>query len=173
MLNTKKVTLIELEKSFYWRRPQATFNLEDPDIDVCFQYFLEGSHSNLLDIPGTKIKGLKLRTDFAVIYAYRLPELILMQMNPAVQFIYIQHGYYPDLITRKPSQVFKKFDRVILYSKMLIQALFCGLKLAVAIDIIRLWISHRYRASNLSEPSLCVLIDKNWQSLNVGVSYHF
>lgn len=159
-------SMIELEQSFYHRRPLATFDLEDPVINVKFNYFLTGNSSKQQTTRGSKITGLKLYGDFAVIYAYRIPELILMQLNPTVKFIYVQHGYYPDLITRKFNQVFRKFDRVLLYVKLLIMGISKGLNISLALEMLWLWTVPKFKASKLPQPDLCVILDHSWQSFH-------
>lgn len=158
--------LIELEKSYYFRRPLATLDLEDSEIDVQFKYFLEGHPSDGQTIHGSKISGLNLYGDFAVIYAYRLPELILMQLNPEMKFIYIQHGYYPDLITRHFSQIFRKFDRLFLYTKLLISGISKGISISVIFEMLRLWTSPKFEATKLPQPDMCIILDDSWQSFH-------
>lgn len=166
MRKTLTGSMIELEQSFYSRRPLATFDVEDAEIDVQFKYFLENRPSKQHTVTGSKIAGLKLHGDFAVIYAYRLPELILMQLNPSVKFVYIQHGYYPDLITRKFSQIFRKFDRVFLYLKLLIVGLTNGLNIPIALEILKLWTVPKFKASKLPQPDLCIILDKSWENFH-------
>ena len=160
------VLMIELVQSFYLRRPIATFDLEDKEIDVQFKYFLAGESSKQQTSYGSKITGLKLQSDVAVIYAYRLPELILMQLNPEVKFVYIQHGYYPDLIIRKVSQIFHKFDRLILYIKLLFMGISKGLSISTALDILRLWTLPNFKATKLLHPDLCIILDDSWQNFH-------
>ena len=160
-------SMIELEQSFYFRRPLATFDLQDPDIDVRFEYFLDGEPSKQITNCGSKIKGLKLNGDFAVIYAYRIPELILMQLNPKMKFIYIQHGYYPDVITRKFNQAFRKFDRILLYTKLLIIGVTKGLDISIAFEMLKLWTVPKFKASKLRQPDLCIILDNSWKNFHV------
>lgn len=166
MRETLTGSMIELERNFYSRRPMATFDVEDTAIDVQFQYFLENRPTKEQTITGSKITGLKLSGDFAVIYAYRLPELILMQLNPSVKFVYIQHGYYPDLITRKISQIFRKFDRVFLYLKLLIVGVTNGLNISIVIEMLKLWTVPKFQASKLPQPDLCIILDTSWENFH-------
>ena len=123
-----------------------------------FKYFIDQNSINQIPINASRIKGFSLDCDVAVIYSYRIPELLLMIMNPDVKFVYIQHGYYPDLIKRHVFQILRKFDRIILFLRLICLALFAGLKLKYLLDILSVWTVPEYKAKNLPEPALCVVL---------------
>lgn len=166
MEKISKVSLIELEKKFFDRRPAATFDLSDNFLDVNFKYFIDQNSINQIPINASRIKGFSLDCDVAVIYSYRIPELLLMIMNPDVKFVYIQHGYYPDLIKRHVFQILRKFDRIILFLRLICLALFAGLKLSYLLDILSVWTVPEYKAKNLPEPALCVVLGDEWEKFH-------
>ena len=131
-----------------------------------FKYFINKGSADKIPIPSSKIKGLCLDCDVAVIYSYRIPELLLMKMNPDVKFVYIQHGYYPDLIKRHLFQILRKSDRISLFLYLIFLALFSGLKLKNLRDVLAVWTLPEYKAKNLPEPMLCVVSDYEWEKFH-------
>ena len=160
--------LIELEENFVSRRPMATFDLLDRSLDLRFAYFLSSQRPIDPPIESIMQTSLKLECDFAVIYAYRIPELLLIQANPAVDFIYVQHGYYPDYIRRSLTGILKKLDRVILYIKLLMIAPFFGVAWNSILDLTLIWLRPRHRAKSLRSPGLCIINGDDWREFHVS-----
>lgn len=156
-----KVSIIDLEHSSWYRRPNASIDISDKRLECEYRYIMKNEN---LDLPlqNSRLKNFTLDADYAVIFAYRVPELILIEKNPTVTFIYIQHGYYPDLIKRNISSIFRKFDRIILYTLWLIKFSIIDLNIRKTIDIVKIWTVKGFLASKLSGPKKCFMLDQSW-----------
>lgn len=156
------VVLFDLELSSWHRRPKATLDFSDARISAHYHYGIGSSKSNPCEISNSKLRSLNIKADVAVIYAYRIPELLLLLCNPEVKFIYMQHGYYPDRIKRDVSGIFKKYDRIVYYISLLLRFLIKTRNITAIKEILGLWLIDNYKIKHMPSPDLCVVLDLSW-----------
>lgn len=156
-----KICLIDLEESSWFRRPAAALNLDDDRIECEYLYVIS-TPSDEIPIKKRKLRTIKLDAEYAIIFAYRIPELILIQSNPEVKFLYVQHGYYPDFLERTFSGVFKKLDRIIRYFYFIVIYLSQFREFLILRDILKVWTVKNFKATKLSAPAKSFVFDENW-----------
>lgn len=167
MKNDKKikVVILDLEKKGWFRRPAAAINVDDPKIHFEYKYFIL-DNSEGIPINNSRLKSLRINADYVVIFAYRIPELILMQSNPAVKFVYIQHGYYPDFLKRNLFGIIKKADRAVIYMGFVLKYFLAHWRINETLDILKLWLKPGHQATSLREPNLCFVFDDYWEQFH-------
>ena len=161
-----EVVLFDLELASWHRRPKATLDFSDSRISAHYQYGINSPNTEVEDISSSRLRSLRIDADIAIIYAYRIPELLLLLYNPSVKFIYMQHGYYPDRIRRNKLRIFKKYDRILYYASLLIRYFLKTWNFTAIKQILGLWMIDNFESKEIPAPDICVVLDQSWANFH-------
>ena len=165
MNNKIKVKILDLDKSSWFRRPVATLDTQDTRLE-CEYLYLFPNECDIIPIKSRQLNSLHLDADYVIIFAYRIPELILIQANPDITFLYVQHGYYPNFLKRDFLGIFRKLDRIKKYLMFLVIYFLFFQQKKQLVDIVKLWIAPKHQASTLRSPSIGFVFDEQWEQFH-------
>ena len=162
-----KVCIIDIDKAAWFRRPAASLDLSDNRLDCEYLYLVKDRTKppqlDILPIRNRQLRSITLDADYAIIFSYRIPELTLIQNNPHVKFLYVQHGYYPDILKRSFFGIFRKLDRIHVYSVFTLRYLIARFEYVRLLDFLGIWFVANYKAKSLLGPFKCFVFDKSWE----------
>jgi len=166
-----KVSIIDIDKAAWFRRPAASLDLSDNRLECEYLYLvpdrIKSPQLDTLPIRNRQLRSITLDADYAIIFSYRIPELTLVQNNPHVKFLYVQHGYYPDILKRSFFGIFRKLDRIHVYLVFLLLYFFARFEYVRLLDILGIWFVAKYRAKSLLSPLKCFVFDKSWEQFHI------
>lgn len=166
-----KVSIIDIDKVAWFRRPAASIDLSDNRLECEYLYLvkdrIKSPQLDTLPIRNGQLRSIKLDADYAIIFSYRIPELVLIQNNPHVKFLYVQHGYYPDILKRSVFGIFRKLDRIHVYFVFLLKYFFARFEFVRLLDILGIWFVAKYKAKSILSPFKCFVFDKSWERFHV------
>lgn len=160
-----KFCLFDLQQDFWPKIQVAVLGPRElwPSNDVTYRYLFSSKGSDT----GVRLPSSgRLEVDVAIIFAYRIPEICLMILNPSVQFIYVQHGYYTLEMARTGAGVIRKLDRIMAYLWL---CLMVALRRPATIIplikyVLRVWTTSRGMAgeSAPASPALALVQGSHW-----------
>lgn len=162
------ISVFDLQQDFFSKIQQSILgpkNNWSHKYIVIFNYLFQSpghSEGKKIDFTG------KVNADISLIFAYRIPEICLMILNPETKFIYVQHGYYTIKMRRTFSGIIKKIDRIIVYFLLFLMVAFRRPKSIIPLlnFIFKVWIKGNGMNGTIApaSPNLALIQGAAWEN---------